>query len=412
MLPGAALKDNAPLQPRQVGQMLLLLLALVSSGFVLQALSFALPALVRDWQMPSTALSGAFAMHLLGITLGAFGFGRLGDRYGRRTMLLAGAAIQGLATLACLRAHAPLSLGLLRMVAGLGLGGLTPNAIALATELAPARWRTACATVVMTGTSLGSSLPALAVRHLVPTYGWHALFLVAGCGTLAILVGMILWVPESQVFLSRRPHGRDAQAGHGFADLFRGPLARVTTCLWVMYAGAMLAMHLITSWLPLLLERAGHDAGRAANLTGLVHLSGTAATLCSTLLLARFGTAWLITLMVVAMTSVGTIALTGFSGVAIAPLIAGIGFGIVGCQGALGVIAGHVYPTAFRPTGVGAALAVGRLGSLLGPLAGGAVQAAGYSAQGLFTLPLCALAASVVAAIVFAAGPGYRTGGN
>ena len=116
--------------------------------------------------------------------------------------------------------------------------------------------------------------------------------------------------------------------------------------------------------------------------------------------------------MLVAFLSVGAIALTGFSGNALGLLIAGIGFGVVGCQGALGVISGHVYPAAFRPTGVGAAIAVGRLGSMMGPLAGGAFQAAGYSAQGLFTLPLWALAAAIAAAIVFARRSGYQAGGS
>ena len=438
-MPLEALLSSQPVSPRVLLQLALLQLALLSSGFVLQLLSFALPALMRDWQVPSTALSGAFTLHLLGITLGAFTFGRLGDRHGRRTMLMTGAAIQALATLACLSAHTPLVLGLLRLLAGIGLGGLTPNAITLATELAPARWRTTCTTVVLTGTSLGSSLPALAVPFLVPAYGWRALFLLAGGGTLLILLAVFLWLPESLLYLARQPHRREAllrsvrrldptrdiPAGthfevpghapggaHGFGELFRGRLALITTCLWVMYAGAMLAMHLITSWLPLLLESEGLGATRAAGLTGIVHLAGTAATLCSTLLLARFGTAWLIALMLVAFTSVGAIALSGFSSGILALLIAGIGFGVVGCQGALGVISGHVYPASFRPTGVGAAIAVGRLGSMMGPLAGGAVQAAGYSAQGLFTLPLCALAASIAAACVFAARSGYQPGGR
>jgi len=179
-----------------------------------------------------------------------------------------------------------------------------------------------------------------------------------------------------------------------------------------MYAGTMLAMHLITSWLPLLLEREGLGARRAAGLTGIVHLAGAAGMLCSTVLLAQVGRAWLIGLLAVAFASVSMIALQGFATDQLGLLIAGIGFGMVGCQGTLGTLAGQIYPSTCRPTGVGAAIGVGRFASLLGPLAGGAFQAAGYSAQGLFTLPLWALGLAIAAAIVFTLCTGRQTGGS
>ena len=384
------------------------MLALVSNGFILQLLSFALPSLVRDWETPSAGFSAAFSLHLLGITLGAFTFGRLGDQHGRRTMLLAGCSLQALATLACLFATTPNEMGLLRLIAGIGVGGMTPNAVALASETAPPRWRTTWTTIVLAGIALGSSLPAIAVRVLVPSHGWQSLFWVGGGGALLLLLALAAWLPESAQLLARHADRR----GQGFQALFRGRLALVTTCIWVAYAGAMLAMHLLTSWLPLLLENAGQGTARAADLTGIVHLAGTVATLCSTVLLVRLGNAWLIALLLIAFASVSFIALRGFGTPYLAWVIAGIGFGMVGTQGALGAIAGHVYPIQIRASGVGAAIAVGRLGSMLGPLAGGAFQAAGHSSQSLFTLPLWALGAALVAAGVFAWRGGYQPGGN
>jgi AAHS family 4-hydroxybenzoate transporter-like MFS transporter len=383
-----------------------LLLALTSNGFVLQSLSFALPELVRDWGVRGADLSLAFTLHLLGISLGAFSFGYLGDRQGRRTMLLASAALQALATLACPLAQSPLQIGLLRLVAGIGVGGMTPNVVALAMELSPRRGRTPLTAIVLSGVAFGSSLPALVAPALIPAYGWTSLFWLAGSCTVLLLAALALWMPESRLYLARRSaHAR-------FTDLFTGRLALTTTCLWMMYAGTMLAMHLITSWLPLLLEREGLGARRAAGLTGLVHLAGAAGMLCSTALLGHLGRAWLIGLLAVAFTSVSMIALEGFASDQLGLLIAGLGFGMVGCQGTLGAIAGKVYPSSCRTTGVGAAIAVGRLGSLLGPLAGGAFQAAGYSAQGLFTLPLWALGAAIAAAIVFTLRTGHQTGGS
>ena len=374
----------------------LLCLALASSGFVLQLLSFALPGLVRDWDLRSTDFAAAFTVHLLGVTLGALAFGRLGDRHGRRSMLLLSLVVQALASLAGLFVHSPTAMAVTRLFAGLGVGGMTPNAVALAIELAPARWRTAATTMVLSGVALGSSLPALVVRGLVPTHGWPVLFVIAGFASLAIAGLTRVAVPESSVF---HESGRASEGG--LRRLFAPDLLRSTACLWVMYAGAMLSMHLVTSWLPLLLEQAGLGAARAAALTGVVHLAGAGATISTAVLLTRWGKRWLVALLWIALGSAGLLALEGFATNHVTLVIAALGFGLVGSQGALGTLAAHLYPPDCRPTGVGAAIAVGRAGSMLGPLAGGALQAAGLPAQGLFTLPLVSLGAALVAAAFF-----------
>jgi MFS transporter, AAHS family, 4-hydroxybenzoate transporter len=382
--------------PLHVLRLALLCLALASSGFVLQLLSFALPELVHAWQLPSSRFAAAFTVHLLGVTLGALAFGRLGDRRGRRQMLMAALLVQAAASFAGLLATTPSAMAMTRLVAGLGVGGMTPNAVALAMELAPPRWRTAATTVVLSGVALGSSLPALVVRELVPTHGWTVLFAIAGAASFLLCLLVRAFVPESGAF-----HDAHRTKGAGLGHLLTGELQRPTLCLWVMYAGAMLSMHLVTSWLPLLLEQAGLAAPRAASLTGVVHLAGAAATLSTAVLLARWGKRWLATLLWIALASAGLLALEGFATPHVAVLIAALGFGLVGSQGALGTLAGHLYPAECRPTGVGAAIAVGRAGSMLGPLAGGALQAAGWPAQGLFTLPLFALGAALVAAALF-----------
>ncbi len=378
--------------------LILLLLTLVSSGFALQLLSFLLPAIVRDWQLQGTALTSAFSLHLLGITLGAFALGRLGDRLGRRQVLLLSLGLQAITALACIWVRTPFEMSALRFLAGVAIGGMMPNAVALATELAPPAQRTRWTTLVLSGVALGSALPALAIRALLPDHGWESLFILASASTFLLWVAVALKLPESPQFLQLT---RDPNAAHRLADLFRGPMARVTLCLWTMYAGAMLAMHLLTSWLPLLLENAGLGATRAADLTGIVHLAGVVATLCSVIFLSLWRQWWLHALILISLVSVGVIALWGFDNGALALCIAGLGFGLIGIQGVLGAVAGQVYPVHIRPTGVGAAMAVGRLGSMLGPLIGGAVQTAGTTAQGLFTLPLWSLAATLLAACLF-----------
>lgn len=416
--------DRQPLLPGNLAVLFLLLLALLADGFDLQVLSFAAPGLVRDWGISRAALAPIFSANLFGMMLGAASLGWIGDRFGRKRMIVAGSMLYGAACLSCLAADSLVELGVLRFITGIGLGGVLPNVIALTAEITPRRWRAMFTSLVVIGMSLGSSMPSVVATLLVPQYGWQVLFLVGGIAPLAIALAIAVAMPESLMFLAHRGQrrelleqrvrsldpsltvtpetrfevrGREADARHGLGKLFTGDLAFTTPCLWLMFAGTLLAMFLMTSWMPLLFEDAGIPPTRSAQINGLYHLSGTAAALATAVLLGRLGLVWVLTLLAIGFASVTAIALTGFSPALLSVLAAGAGFGIVGCQTALNASAGLIYPSSFRPTGVGAALAVGRIGSIMGPLVGGAFIAAGLSTQHMFFLPLVPIGIAIAA---------------
>lgn len=416
--------DRQPLRPANIGMLLLLLLALMADGFDLQVLSFAAPGLVRDWGIARASLGPVFSANLFGMMVGAASLGWIGDRFGRKRMIVAGSLLYGTACLSCLAADSLLELGVLRFITGVGLGGVLPNAIALAAEVTPRRWRAIFTSLVVMGISLGSSAPSLVATMLVPQHGWQVLFLVGGLAPLAIALAIAVALPESLMFLAHQGRrrdlverrvqaldpalaitaetrfevrGRNADARQGWGKLFTGDLAFTTPCLWLMFAGTLLSIYLLGSWMPLLFEDAGLPPTRSAQINGLYHLSGTAASLCTAALLGRLGLAWVLILLTLGFASVAGIALTGFSPTLLTLLVAVAGFGIVGCQTALNASAGLIYPSSFRPTGVGAALAVGRIGSIMGPLIGGAFIAAGVSTQHMFFLPLLPLGIAAAA---------------
>lgn len=416
--------DRQPLRLKNIGVLFLLLLALLADGFDLQVLSFAAPGLVRDWGIARASLAPVFSANLFGMMVGAASLGWIGDRFGRKRVIVAGSLLYGAACLSCLAADSLLELGVLRFITGIGLGGVLPNVIALTAEVTPRRWRAMFTSLVVIGMSLGSSAPSLVATLLVPQHGWQVLFLVGGIAPLAIGLAIAAAMPESLMFLAHSGHrrdlierrvqaldpaliltpdtrfevrGRDADARQGWGKLFTGDLALTTPCLWMMFAGTLLSMFLMTSWMPLLFEDAGLPPTQSAQINGLYHLSGTAAALCTAVLLGRLGLVWVLMLLTIGFVSVAGIALTGFSPTLLTFLAAASGFGIVGCQTALNASAGLIYPSSFRPTGVGAALAVGRIGSIMGPLVGGAFIAAGLSTQHMFFLPLLPIGIAVAA---------------
>jgi AAHS family 4-hydroxybenzoate transporter-like MFS transporter len=419
--------DRQPLRLKNILILGLLLLALLADGFDLQVLSFAAPGLVRDWGTSRAALAPVFSANLFGMMIGAALFGWVGDRFGRKRTIVAGSLLYGAACLSCLGASSLIELGALRFITGVGLGGVLPNVIALTAEVSPRRWRAMFTSLVVIGMSLGSSLPSVVATMLVPQHGWQVLFLVGGVAPLVIALLICIALPESLMFLAHRGHHRElleqrvrrldpslvitpetrfevrgsaADAKPGLGKLFAGDLAFTTPCLWLMFAGTLLAIFLMTSWMPLLFEDAGLKPTQSAQINGLYHLSGTAAALATAVLLGRLGLAWVLTLLVIGCAGVAGIALTGFSPTLLTALVAASGFGLVGCQTALNASAGLIYPSSFRPTGVGAALSVGRIGSITGPLVGGAAIAAGVSTQSMFLLPLLPIGIAIAATIV------------
>lgn len=419
--------DRQPLRIKNFGMLFLLLLALLSDGFDLQVMSFAAPGLVRDWDISRAALGPVFSANLFGMMVGAAALGWIGDRFGRKRMIVVGSLLYGVACLACLAASSLFELGVLRFITGIGLGGVLPNVIALTAEITPRRWRAMLTSLVIIGMSLGSSMPSVVATLLVPEHGWQVLFLVGGIAPLAVAAVIAIAMPESLTFLAhsgrRRDvlerrlrdidptlhitadtrfeiRGRSADAKPALGKLFAGDLAFTTPCLWLMFAGTLLSMFLMTSWMPLLFEDAGLLPTQSAKINGLYHLSGTFAALATAALLGRLGLVWVLLLLTTGFIAVGGIALTGFSPGLLTLLAAASGFGIVGCQTALNASAGLIYPSSFRPTGVGAALSVGRIGSIIGPLVGGAFMAAGLSTQHMFFLPLVPIGIAIAATAV------------
>ena len=420
--------DQQKLNPRSIFVLGLLLVALLCDGFDLQVLAFAAPGFVRDWGIERSTLGPVFSANLFGMMCGAIGFGYVGDRFGRKRIIVIGTILYSVACLSCLLANDLWQLGALRFMTGLGLGGVLPNVIALTAEISPRRRRAMLTSIVVIGMSLGSSMPSLVATQLVPTYGWQVLFVVGGVVPLVIAVILAFALPESLLFLVHRGahrallekrvrqidpqlaitpdtqfalRGAATQKSSGVRQLFQGDMAVTTPMLWLMFAGVLLSMHFVNSWISVLLEEAGLPAAQAAWINGLLHFGGSVAAVCTALLLGRLGLYWVLTLLVLGLCGLLTVATTGFGSIPVLTFAVGLaGFGIIGCQTALNASAGLIYPVSCRPTGVGAALGVGRIGSLSGPLVGGYFLATGLLTQHMFFVPMVPLGLACIATLV------------
>ena len=423
-----ALIDNQKFGAFSLRVVLLALLALLIDGYDVQVMAFAAPSLLKTWHLQRAAFAPVFSAGLVGIAFGAPIFGWIGDRIGRKASIVIGSIAYGLLSLSCLLARDLQTLMILRFVTGVGMGGVFPNAIAIAAETAPRRLRAGMASVISIGITIGGVIPGLVVAQLPPGPVFRQLFLVGGLAPLALAALIALALPESVAFLIQRggqakralkilrqidpklEAGPDAELALpprpegepvGLAALFAGQLKLVTPLLWVMYSATLLSIFMLTSWMPLLLEASGFSAKGAAATNSLFQVGGIVGGVLVALLLGRLGVRLVAALFVICLLAVAVAARANLPDAGLAVAIFACGFGLVGAQGALNGTAGLAYPTPARARGLGMGLGVGRIGSVIGPLLAGAMVAAGVtSARDLFLLPLVPLALGAVAAFI------------
>ncbi len=170
--------------------------------------SFLLVPVARELHLSPEQSSVALGMSLLMTAVGGIVFGVVGDRIGRRPTIVLTVAIYGLGTLLCAFSHSLAELVLYRSITGLGMGGGWAPGQSLVAESMPAESRARYAAYVQTGAPLGGLLAAAAAGFVAPQVGWRLTFALSATPALLVLVAVMLWLPESDVWMRNASAGR------------------------------------------------------------------------------------------------------------------------------------------------------------------------------------------------------------
>jgi AAHS family 4-hydroxybenzoate transporter-like MFS transporter len=400
-------------------------LVIMVDGFDITVAGFAVPSLVKAWGIQNPGAFGpVLGASLFGMLFGAPLLGSFGDRFGRKAAILVSYISFGIFTLAAAWSGSLLELGILRFLAGIGIGGLLPNVVALNAEFAPRRLQATAVIVSFAGITIGGSLPGPIAAWLLPHYGWPILFYFGGVLPLFLAGAIAASMPESIRFLAlkdrqaavaamiqRMDPGASMPAGARyvvqvgqkppFSDLFVGKLAVMTPLLWLLFALNLMAYYFLVSWMPTLLTGANIPVSQAALATTVLQIGGFIGALSIALPLDRRGMLPIVALFVLSVPIVGSIGFVAQQGTWQTMAIVGLsGFCTLGCQFGLNAISAILYPTALRSTGSGAAFGIGRVGAIFGPVVGGRLIDAPLPVQQLYMAAAIPYVLGAIAAFI------------
>jgi AAHS family 3-hydroxyphenylpropionic acid transporter len=362
----------------------------VLEGFDIQAIGVAAPRLSPELGLASNQMGWIFSISNIGIVLGASLGGWLADRVGRKPVFMGAVSMFGVFTVATALAGNFTALFAVRFLVGLGFGAALPNMMAVASEISRPERRTITAAAMFCGLPFGGGTSALLTQILPADMDWRALFYIGGSLPIVIVPALYFWMTET---LQRRDNDKRSHPPIATA-LFADGRTAPTLLLWLTFLPTLLILYLILNWLPTLVAAQGLERDVAPQASLWFNFGSIPGALLFGLLVDKLGPRWPLAASYVAL--VASLALLGGSATlgTIVFFSGAAGFFLMGANYSLYGVAAAYYPRQVRGTGSGASVAVGRIGSVVGPLLAGMLLSQGLTATQVI---LCMVPAAAIA---------------
>lgn len=374
-------------------------------GFDLTVYGAVVPTLMEEWNISAVeaGLIGSYA--LFGMMFGAFIFGTLADKLGRKKVILICTFIFSLFMLLSGLTHNPDLFGLFRFITGLGLGGVFPNVIALISDYSPKDIRSRMVATIMAGYAIGGIVAALLSIFFIPTFGWQSVF-IFGALPLVFLPFLSKSLPDTVgSHLSRKEDSKVKailvkidpfykpseneqlvmnpvkRTSSPITSLFVENRALSTIMFWITFFMSLIMIYGLNTWLPKLMNEAGYPLGSSLTFLLALNIGATVGSVLMGWLADRWGAKKSI-IMFYLIASI-TITSLGFATniILLYVLVALAGASTMGTQNLTNAYISQYYPASIRSTGLGWASGIGRIGGILGPTIGGYLLASSLGIQ-------------------------------
>jgi AAHS family 4-hydroxybenzoate transporter-like MFS transporter len=433
----SGLINDRPISKYQFWVFLLCALAALMDGYDSVIIGITAPAIATTLGLDVKTFGPVFSAAQFGFMLGAFTAGPLVDRFGRKNILIAAVVLFGLFSLLTPFAGTYGELVGLRFITGLGLGGASATFVSICTEYAPLRVRATIIAFLWTLLPAGNVVGGVLSSIILPLHGWMPVYYIGGAVPLAIAVVMLLVVPESVSFLVARRAvparirpivsrlapdlilpanatytvSEEKLPNASVKQLFTEGRGFVTLCLWVSFFCCWLVLITVLAWTVPVLREAGMPISKAS----LMIAANSGGAVFGAILIGRLMDKTNPRVIIICGLLVGALAVTALGYAVKSPdLLAACfflaGFTVGGTSAGMVALGATSYPTAIRSTGIGWAIGMSRLGAVVGPIAAGAMLAAGWSLQSFFATMGFIVVLGALAIVVLRLGTGPAAG--
>jgi len=407
--------DNGNMSRYQWGTVGLCVLMHIVDGFDILVLAYTATSLTNEWNLSGAQLGLLLSAGLFGMAGGTLFISPYADKFGRRPLVLTCLAVSSLGMIFSAMADGPLMLGILRVITGLGMGGIIVSGNVIASEFASTRWRGLAVSLNTTGYALGAVVGGLVAVWLQAQFSWRGVFMFGAGITVVAFFVLLVRMPESVdfLYLSKSPRALErvnalarkmgkievteltspavstapAKAENSVVKLFSKNYRHSTIIVCCGFFLNMFGYYFVQSWTPRLLVSAGLSESQG-NIGGtLLNLGGMAGSVFIGLLVARLP-------LKIVLTSFLTISGILLCVYAIAPssllmafiIAVLIGLFVNGCMAGLYTLVTGVYEPGVRSTAVGLAITVGRIGAIVAPIVVGALVDLKWTTSALYVL--------------------------
>ena len=385
--------DHAKFSPFHFKVVAWCLLIILFDGYDLAINGVVLPLLMEEWGLSAMQAGMLASTALAGMMFGAMLFGSLADKIGRKKVIMICIVIFSGLTFAGGFASNPTEFGILRFLAGLGIGGVMPNLVALTSEYAPQKMRSTLVTTMFSGYAVGGVMAALLGAWFTPNFGWEIMFFIAG---IPFLLLPLIWkyLPESLTFIVQKNQQAEARQivrsldkttvvtaetvfelnrvevpeSASVVSLFKRGRAMNTILFWIAFFTCLLTMYALSSWLPKLMMAAGYSMDNSLMFMMVMNVGAVVGIVGGGILADRFHLKPV--LMFLGIMGAIVMSLMGFqSNQFILYILVFLGGAAsIGSQMLLYSYVAQYYPLAVRSTGIGWSSAIGRMGAIIGPI--------------------------------------------
>jgi MFS family permease len=368
---------------QQLTTILICFLMNMLDGMDVMVVSYAAPSISEKWDVSSSQLGIVFSAGLLGMALGAIYLASNADRYGRKKIILACNILMGLSIFFTFLSKSVETLTLFRILSGFGIGGMLATTATLTSENAPSESKNFWISLVMAGYPIGAVLSGLVAAKIIPQFGWQAMFQVAGVASFLSLPIVYFFMEESIEFLNNKVYHEKKNLA---SQLVSTKYIRPTLILWCSIFMAFATLYFLTTWIPKLANETGLSVELAIYAGTVFNLGAFFGIVSQGYLSNKFPLYKMIVYYLI-FTGALMLAFGNFAKSYMVLVLFGlIGFGIQGGFVGMYSLAARIYPTEIRGTGVGAAVGIGRVGAIVGPLLGGFLISMGLSMSANFNI--------------------------